>query len=540
MPDAAPKEGTAHYSLGSEAERRSLVTSARESKCTVLPKAHAIAASLGSWTALSVDTAPTTLIGNPLLAVGEEPDGSLLGPTGEKLSPKPARLAGLYDTSFECINPTLLLPFGDDPNHIEPYGLGELYSTEEQNLLGAFLSEPLWSQEDRLDARLDLLELDIVAHTSSSDRYRGSPFDPPAFRQFFSSSNVQDFAMLFCRKRHYRYPVIHWPTFVLEEACLPLLMVVALTGATYSYRPGHGPEHITEARKLYHLADSYIFYQLRAFLDRSLRAAEVDLTEATQLCQASLLMYGLDTLLAGDSSMQRLAMAERLPSLISAMRRLHLIGSRHEPSEDWHSFVRQEEVVRLVTWAFCVDCLATLSCNNPPIFSLLEMSGDLPCNPALWDADSESAFLSLRSSEELRGDTDCLKSLMPKFMDDGPRENNGWEHLPLFHLHIIMCAFQPIIFNLHVTMSLPLQSERLLYTFSRWRYLWDRGMERLPSDQHQYLGIAKNIPDIEHLSRRIVEVSVSAESDSSRYLQRVPSYSASEIHGFIQDLMTNS
>ncbi|RYP21062.1 hypothetical protein DL765_002469 [Monosporascus sp. GIB2] len=221
-------------------------------------------------------------------AVGEEPDGALLGPT----CVTPLQAQAPRDEALGYIDPTLLLP-SDPQACLEPLELGGLYSTEEQSLLGAFLSPG--SQEERLSARLDLLELHVAAHASSSDRHRDS-FDSTAFRRFFSVSNVHTFAMIFCRKRHYRYPVIHWPTFALEEASLPLLMVVSLTGATYSYRPGHGPEHIADARKLYHLADSYVFNQLGICLDRP--PSGIDLAEAIQLCQAALLMYGLDTLLA--------------------------------------------------------------------------------------------------------------------------------------------------------------------------------------------------------------------------------------------------
>ena len=365
-------------------------------------------------------------------AVGEEPDAALLGPT--TYATQPQAQAPNVET-LDYIDPTLLLP-SNRQAFLEPVELGGLYNSEEQNLLGAFLS-PL-SQEDRLAARLDLLELHVAAHASSSDRHSDS-FDSAAFRRFFSVSNVRTFAMIFCRKRHYRYQVIHWPTFALEEASLPLLMVVALTGATYSYRPGHGPEHIIDARKLYHLADSYVFHQLGLFLDRL--PSGFDLTEAIQHCQAALLMYALDTLLAGDSAMQHAATTERLPALISAMRRLRFIGCRHEPSEDWSLFVHREHIVRLVSWTFCADGLATLSCNNPPIFSMLEMSGDLPCDPTLWDADSASAFESLRSSQQ--GASHCLKDLMSGVLDDGWRVDSNGESLHPFHLQIMLCGEFP-------------------------------------------------------------------------------------------------
>lgn len=363
-------------------------------------------------------------------AVGEEPDGVLLGPTG--VSPPP-QVAPLRDNTFDYIDPTLLLP-SDSQAYLAPLELGGLYNTEEQNLLGAFLSPQ--SQADLLSARLDLLESDIAAYASCSDYHRGS-FDKIAFRRFFSVSNVHTFATIFCRKRHYQYPIIHWPTFALEEASLPLLMVVSLTGATYSYRPGHGPDHVTDARKLYHLADSYVFHQLAICLHR-MPVSDVDLSEVLQLCQAALLMFALDTLLTGDSDLQKTAMTERLPALISAMRRLQFFSCRHHPSEDWQLFLHREQIIRLVSWTFCADCLATWSCNNPPIFSLQEMIGDLPCDLELWDADSASAFDMLRSSRQ--GPSHCLKDLMSRLLHDGGRGDVDLENLPLFHLHVMLCG----------------------------------------------------------------------------------------------------
>ncbi|KAI1880220.1 hypothetical protein JX265_001841 [Neoarthrinium moseri] len=459
-------------------------------------------------------------------AVGEEPEAALVGPTC--LTPPQAQV--LSHQTFDYIDPTLLLP-SEPQELLVSMELGGLYNTEEQSLLGAFLSPQ--SQAGSLSARLDLLELHVAAHANSIDRYRNS-FDAIAFRRFFSVSNVKEFAMIFCRKRHYQYPVVHWPTFALEQASLPLLMVISLTGATYSYRPGHGSENITDARNFYHLADSYIFHELKIFVDNLPSGG--DLSEAVELCQAALLMYALDTLLASDLDMQQLAVTERLPTLISAMRRLHFIGCRHHPSEDWELFLRREHIIRLVSWAFCADCLATLSCNNPPIFSMLEMSGDLPCDPTLWDIDSVLTFELTKPSPQKT--SYCLKELISKLLEENWRADIEWENLPLFHLHMMLCAFQHIIFNLHVAMFLKQQSDKLLQTLDIWRHLWERALERIPNDHRKWLGVAKNVPDIEYLSRRVIEISASPEASSSRYLQRLPSRGARDIHEFIKDFIS--
>lgn len=363
-------------------------------------------------------------------AVGEEPDGTLLGPTC--VIPLQAQVPS--DETLDYIDPTLL--FSSDPQAslmpLEPAGL---YDAEEQSLVGALLSNRFW--KDPLAARLDILEFHVAAHASSSDCHKSS-FDLAAFRRFFSVSNVHKFAIIFCRKRHYRYPIIHWPTFALEEASLSLLMVVSLTGASYSYRSGYGTDHVIEARKLYYLADSFVFRQLETYLDGL--PPEFDIAEAIQLYQAALLMYGLITLMASDSAIQHVAITKRLPALISAMRKLRFIGCKHELCEDWQLFLHREHIVRLVAWTFCADCLATLTCNNPPIFSMLEMSGDLPCDPVLWDTDSVLAFELMRSSRQ--GTSQCLKDLMSNLLNDGLVDGN-LDDLPLFHLHIMLCGELP-------------------------------------------------------------------------------------------------
>lgn len=89
-------------------------------------------------------------------------------------------------------------------------------------------------------------------------------------------------------------------------------------------------------------------------------------------------------------------------------------------------------------------------------------------------------------------------------------------------------------------MFLSLQPEKLLQALGTWRYLWGRAIDKIPNNHLKWLGIAKNVPNIEYLSRRIIEVAISPEATSSQYLQRVPSYSSREIHEFIRDFTAKS
>lgn len=371
-------------------------------------------------------------------AVGEEPDNVLLGPAC--VTPPQTQAP----ERFDYIDPALLFPSDAESCMMMPFEVGGLGNAEEQNLLGALLTlEPREDQcSDRLSLRLDLLESQVADHCRLNN---GPWLDVFAFRRFFTVSNVREFAMIFCRKRHYQYPIIHWPTFALEEASLPLLMVIPLMGASYSY-PGYERENIIQARKLYHVADSYVAHQLQSYLGRQLPAIQDQhLSEAVELCQAALLMYALDNLLASDLDLQRVAITERLPALISAMRRLGFVGYCHQPHESWEVFIQRERIIRLASWTFCTDCIATLSFNNPPIFSMLEMSGHLACDAALWDADSALAFERLQSSQYRQDPAPSLKHLMSSFINANQESsvNPDLENLPRFHLHIALCGKSP-------------------------------------------------------------------------------------------------
>jgi hypothetical protein len=97
------------------------------------------------------------------------------------------------------------------------------------------------------------------------------------------------------------------------------------------------------------------------------------------------------------------------------------------------------------------------------------------------------------------------------------------------------------MFNSHVAMSLPRQSEQLLKALDTWRHLWDEKIEKLADNERAWLGVARHVSDLEHLTRRIVEVAAagSQASAASRYLQRIPSCGMREIHDFMREFVVN-
>lgn len=369
-------------------------------------------------------------------AVAQEPESALLGPISAARTSAPISI--IDHEAFDCIDPMLLLVSELPAGGVESMA-NEMYTLDDNALLG--LSVFSETRSDRLATRINLLTSDIRAHAAAHARFRET-FDQDTFADFFGATNVHEFAMKFCRKRHYWYHLIHWPTFSLEHASLPLLLVVALTGASYSYRTGQTPNHVLTARRLCPLADSYVSRCLEAYLATSMlnddRTDRTMDSEAVQLCQAALLMYGLDTLSLGDATLQRTAITQRLPALVSALRGLHYIGCQHNAGEDWELFLRREHIIRLVAWTFCADCLASLSFNHPPCLLISEMTGDLPCDPAIWDADSALDHNRLGSAKSQSPSS--LKTLMSVFLGHESQSARDMNVLPIFTLQAIICG----------------------------------------------------------------------------------------------------
>lgn len=360
--------------------------------------------------------------------VGNEPDGAPLGPACLSLMP----LDFEDDEILGCLHPSILTLFD--------YGHHEIPAWPEDSRIGCeetHLDDPTYpmSLVDMITARVSQLECELIRHAGRSPGDQAS-LDLHSYRSFFCAENVCSFVTTFCQKRHYQYPIIHWPTLQLETVSLALLLVVCLTGASYSFSEVHGSAHAVKARKFYELADSYVSEQLESQIHAP--PTQRDPAQSVELCQAALLMYALITPPAGNTATQHVAITRRLPTLIHAIRELGFIATQHEPLESRQVFVDREQIIRLVAWTYCADCLATLSCNKPPGFSLMEMRGHLPCHPRIWDADALS-FSALQDSFKDSGSF-CLADLMANWLSAAGSPSFANPRLPVFHLHIMLCG----------------------------------------------------------------------------------------------------
>lgn len=456
--------------------------------------------------------------------VGLEPDDAPVGPIAKSAYRECLERGEMMDLLDASVLSLLEPDLGTSPTHLTPTETPTVRNAEDEVSLG--------SGDDAMFAlRLESLTTELASHAASRPDSVLS-FDVHAFRQFCTVANARECATTFCRKRHYRYPIIHWPTFRLEATPLPLLLAVILTGAAYSMGNVDGVQCAVDARTFYEIADDYVFAKLEEQSDTATQT-EHQVEHSLRLCQAALLMYALDILPTRHSGLQHIATTKRLPLLIIVLRKLGFNSVRHISSNDWQGFILSEQIIRTVAWAFSADCLATLSYNKPPGFSLLEMRGDLPSNTIMWEADGSTHEVAIASPHHGDTETNCVSDLVHQLLN-GKLLTSQMSTLPSFHLHIAVCALQQVIYNAHVSLSVDGQSAKLLRALNTWHRLWTESLKELSENDRQKLGVAHHVADLARLSERIVEVAMSPEAASSRYLQRVPSASMRDIHDFIK------
>lgn len=95
-------------------------------------------------------------------------------------------------------------------------------------------------------------------------------------------------------------------------------------------------------------------------------------------------------------------------------------------------------------------------------------------------------------------------------------------------------ALQPIVFNYHASLLCTVDISIVSIALDRWEPIWDRAIDRVPSNQQQWLGIVRYSREIAWLTRKIIETTVTKESEHSGYLQQIAIYSPVSIHQFIK------
>ncbi|KAI1828262.1 hypothetical protein F4861DRAFT_174058 [Xylaria intraflava] len=413
---------------------------------------------------------------------------------------------------------------------LEIHGIDLGYSQYDEDIFGLM---PLNIPNDSVTARLDRLVDDLRNMLCLKPKLR-EQFDRHGCARLFTAPNLQKYLKAFYCRRHYQLPLIHWATFDLETASNQLLLAAMLTGASYSRHDENSLNKDCHLNALYETAEKYIFKDLKSLFYSNY--LDTPSKEQVQLCQAGLLMLGLKYDMNNGATVERIT-TKRLPILVKALRKMNLNKTRHDQASEWETFIYRETCIRLVTWTWSMDALDILIYNNPPLMTIAELSGQLPCAEALWDATSREEFEARKSNAVLYSDFLCLKTLVSGLLsEDWPEAvESSYGELTIYHLHNLVFGLQPILYNIHTGMLPATFSSVILRALDRWDSLWDKAIRRIPPDKLQWLGVCKNSREFSSLTRRIVEVFETAKGEQPRYLRRIPAADMTDIHQFIDE-----
>lgn len=225
-------------------------------------------------------------------------------------------------------------------------------------------------------------------------------------RMCLSPENIKHFLEQYTNFQGH-FPLIHMPTFNIENAYHGLLLAMICIGAVYSdrIRPAQVRE-LMEHTKLAIDRDSRIL-SIVSQQDRDTKTAEeaIGATKSElEEIQAILLLQILFTF--HGTPIQREMARRKYPVLrqISNLMCLNKPSTTasgtfsllHQPnvkiehcnaaSFDWNSWVEQEKRSRLFYVMYLLDAAMVIYFNNPPSFDAFEVSLPLPADDAAWDA----------------------------------------------------------------------------------------------------------------------------------------------------------
>lgn len=162
--------------------------------------------------------------------------------------------------------------------------------------------------------------------------------------ELLTPANLRTHIATYFRYTHPDYPIIHRPTFNMENTLPALLLAMFLCGALYCGKKG------VDYRGLYDLAEEYAFNQLHAALEASYSSGVTVSKDMAATLSAATLMNDIQWVIRNPSSRRRVR-ARRLPALVYAARTLGYPSLRHAVQNpvaelDWEKFIVLESCIR--------------------------------------------------------------------------------------------------------------------------------------------------------------------------------------------------
>lgn len=218
-------------------------------------------------------------------------------------------------------------------------------------------------------------------------------FDQSYSNGFFTSSHIDRAMSTDSRRSSQLAPFIHWPTFNPKKVSLPLLLAVMVIRTAYLDCSCDSQVSILNTLFL-EMVEAYIFQELRESVDTSDPAQLMGEGHGFDNCRAAGVIISVQCTINNPTARERVA-TERLPYISAILRKSGLISSRHASplgEVGWREFAHTEARIRLAMSLHNNCALLASFCNHPPAVAGREMTGSLPCQNELWEAESQSTF----------------------------------------------------------------------------------------------------------------------------------------------------
>ncbi len=182
---------------------------------------------------------------------------------------------------------------------------------------------------------------DLNKELRATDPTYNDRFDINDVATALSANNLKRFAANFFRLSHLHFPIIHIPTFGLQDEPKAFLLVLAIQGA-FRCPP---LDDVLAARGLLRLAEEYVFRELQDAV--AVRSTGLPSLPTLQILQSALIIVYL-LVINNSVTSRRQSRAKRIPVLVAAVRYYGLANVRHDQTTDWQEFIYRETCIRYV------------------------------------------------------------------------------------------------------------------------------------------------------------------------------------------------
>ena len=198
---------------------------------------------------------------------------------------------------------------------------------------------------------------------------------------------------------HGHFPFLHMGTLQTGSMNVELFLAIASLGARYR-------RELDISVRLFHVAKAIVlerFHRYHPTKRHSLGGGprrqpvhngessgwDDDKQRAVEMVQTVILIIAITTWCGPESAFDALSIRSVVDSLIRGDEILHM---RERPPDNWESWIRYENLKRMLFVAFCFLNIHTIVFDIPPMMLAGEMRLDLPCSEREWRADNEKEW----------------------------------------------------------------------------------------------------------------------------------------------------